>query len=116
MVLSSDGKTIPPRWTDTMFLLRSAFWLTLAFLVIRPGIGADMSDQAATLSREAMARGSQFVAEQIQAIDCSEIQCVGGKALAAAALQASPHVGTPMHVSPAQSKVPLPRPRPDHAG
>lgn len=98
------------------FILRSVFWLTLAFLVIRPGIGADMSDSAANLSREAMARGSQFVAEQIQSIECSEIQCLGGKALAAAALQATPHAGAPMHVQPASFSVPLPRPRPDHAG
>lgn len=99
-----------------MFLLRSAFWLTLAFLVIRPGIGADMSDSAANLSKEAMARGSQFVAEQIEAIECSEIQCLGGKALATAALKATPHAGIPMHVEPAQIQVPLPRPRPDRAG
>lgn len=99
-----------------MFLLRSAFWLTLAFLVIRPGIGADVSDSAADLSRDAMVRGSQFVAEQIQAIECHEIQCWGGKALATAALQASPHVGLPMHDQPTQLSVPLPRPRPDRAG
>ena len=99
-----------------MFLLRSAFWLTLAFLVIRPGVGADMSDSAAELSREAMARGSQFVAQQIEAIECTDIQCLGGKALATAALNATPHAGLPMHVEPAPTEVPLPRPRPDRAG
>jgi hypothetical protein len=99
-----------------MFLLRSAFWLTLAFLVIRPGIGADVSDSAATLSRDAMARGSQFISAQIEAIECSDIQCHGGKALASAALASSPQVGSPMHAQPAQKVVPLPRPRPDHAG
>ena len=99
-----------------MFLLRSAFLLTLAFLVIRPGIGADVSDSAATLSRDAMARGSQFISAQIEAIECKDIQCYGGKALASAALAASPQVGSPMHVQPAQKVVPLPRPRPDHAG
>ncbi len=95
-----------------MFLLRSAFWLTLAFLVIRPGIGADMGDSAANLSREAMARGSQFVAAQIQSIECSEIQCIGGKALATAAINATSQSG-PL---PAEPPVPLPRPRPDRAG
>lgn len=99
-----------------MFLLRSAFWLTLAFLVIRPGIGADVGDSAATLSRDAMARGSQFIAAQIESIECSDIQCYGGKALATAALSTSPQVGSPMHVRPANTVVPLPRPRPDHAG
>lgn len=99
-----------------MFLLRSAFWLTLAFLVIRPGIGADLRDSARDVSRDAMARGSQFVAAQIEAIECTEIQCFGGKALASAALKASPHAGAPMHNQPVDLMVPLPRPRPDHAG
>lgn len=99
-----------------MFLLRSAFWLTLAFLVIRPGMDVDVGETAASLSREAMARGSQFVAEQIQSIECSEIQCLGGKALVTAALQSTPHVGVPKLAEPAQLLVPLPRPRPDHAG
>ena len=99
-----------------MFLLRSAFWLTLAFLVIRPGMEMDMGDAAAGLSREAMARGSQFVAEQIHAIDCNEIHCLGGKALATAALQSTPHAGAPMHALPADISVPFPRPRPDRAG
>ena len=99
-----------------MFLLRSAFWLTLAFLVIRPGMGEDLSNSAGQLSRDAMARGSQFVAEQIEAIECSDIQCFGGKALATAALQATPLAGAPMHGSPANLPGPLPRPRPDRAG
>lgn len=99
-----------------MFLLRSAFWLTLAFLVIRPGIGADMGDSAATMSRDAMANGSQFIAAQIDSIECSDFQCYGGKALVSAALSASPQAGSPMHVQPAPTVVPLPRPRPDHAG
>lgn len=97
-----------------MFLLRSAFWLTLAFLVIRPE--TDMRDTAGALSTEAMARGSQFVAAQIESIECDTLTCVGGKAVLAAALPASPPVGTPMHVSPAVDLVPLPRPRPDRAG
>jgi hypothetical protein len=99
-----------------MFLLRSAFWLTLAFLVIRPGMAGDVGDSAATLSRDAMAIGSQFIAEQIEAIECSEIQCLGGKAIASAALQSTPYAGNPMHPAPAAIQVPLPRPRPDRAG
>ena len=97
-----------------MFLLRSAFWLTIAFLVIRPGV--DVGDAAASFSGEAMARGSQFVAAQIDAIECHEIQCLGGKAIAAAALQSPQRAGAPMHALPALSAVPIPRPRPDRAG
>ncbi|PXA90415.1 hypothetical protein DMC47_27560, partial [Nostoc sp. 3335mG] len=67
-----------------MFLLRSAFWLSAAFLVIRPGVDVRQSAEAA--ATEALAHGSQFVAEQIQAIECDSLQCIGGKAVIAAAL------------------------------
>ncbi len=97
-----------------MFLVRSAFWLTLAFLVIRPGV--DVRDAAATLSSEAMTRGSQFIAQQIETIACDSLTCIGGKAMASAALQTIPPAGNPMHTQPAHNPVPLPRPRPDKAG
>lgn len=95
-------------------LLRSAFWLTLAFLVLRPGV--DLGGTASNLSSEAMARGSQFVAQQIQSIECKDLTCAGGKAIAAAALQPLPSAGIPMHVEPASASVPYPRPRPNRAG
>ena len=97
-----------------MFLLRSAFWLTAAFLVIQPGM--DVRDSAATLSSEAMARGSAFVAQQINAIECDNLTCIGGKAVVSAALQSNPPAANPMHTLAADGSVPLPRPRPDHAG
>lgn len=97
-----------------MFLVRSAFWLTLAFLVIKPGV--DVGNAATTLSSEAMARGSQFIALQIDAIDCDSLTCIGGKAMATAALNSNPPAGDPMHTLPADNPVPLPRPRPDKAG
>jgi len=97
-----------------MFLLRSVFWLTIAFLVIRPGV--DVGEAAANFSSDAMSRGSQFVAAQINSIECSEIQCLGGKAIATAALQSTQLAGTPMHALPALNAVPMPRPRPDRAG
>jgi hypothetical protein len=97
-----------------MFLLRSAFWLTVAFMVIRPGV--DVRESAGSVASEAMTRGSQFVAEQIQSIECDSFQCFGGKAVIAAALPQIPPSGTPMHVEPKVDPVPYPRPRPDRAG
>lgn len=97
-----------------MFLLRSAFWLVLAFVVMKPGF--DVRDTAETLSSEAMARGSQFITAQIDAIECDSINCLGGKAIASAVLQSSPLAGDPMHSLPAKDPVPLPRPRPDRVG
>jgi hypothetical protein len=92
-----------------MFLLRSAFWLTLAFMIIRPEI--DMGETTASLSGEAMTRGSHFIAQQIDAIECSDLTCLGGKALASAALQTAPLAVVETQSN--RSGVPLPRPRPD---
>ncbi|QQR35672.1 hypothetical protein JI749_15170 [Devosia oryziradicis] len=97
-----------------MFLVvRSVFWLTVAYMVIKPGV--DFAD-AQQVSSQAMAAGQQVIAEQIQAIDCDSLQCLGGKAVIAAALQTSPPVGTPMHALPPTRTAPIPRPRPDWAG
>lgn len=97
-----------------MFLLRSAFWLTLAFVVIKPEM--DVRDAATNLSAEAMTAGSQFISQQIDAIECDTLQCHGGKAVAVAAFAAVPQATPSTASAPANQTVPLPRPRPDRAG
>ena len=97
-----------------MFIVRSAFWLSVAFLVIKPE--ADLRHSAEAMANQALATGSQFVADQIGAIECDTIQCLGGKAIVAAALPPIPPSGTPMHEAPKDDPVPHPRPRPDRAG
>ena len=94
-------------------VVRSVFWLTAAYMVIRPGV--DLPDTHA-LAAQAVAAGSQVVSQQIDAIDCADIACIGSKAVVAAALQSSPSVGLPMHALPTSSPAPIPRPRPDWAG
>ena len=94
-------------------VVRSVFWLTVAYMVIKPGV--DFVDTQA-MSAQAMAAGQKVIAEQIQAIDCDSFQCVGGKAVIAAALQTSLPVGSPMHESPTTGPAPIPRPRPAWAG
>ncbi len=96
-----------------MLIARSVFWLTAAYLVIRPD--AQMPD-AQAISAQAMAVGSQVIAEQISVIDCPMLYCESGKAIAAAAFTQSPRAGNPMHDLPATVLAPLPRPRPDLAG
>lgn len=95
-----------------MFFLRSAFWLTVMFVIIAPkdaDLGRDM-DQA---SRAALAIGQKAVVEQVLK-DCSSLECTGGKAALAVlspkglpSLEASPEASIPL---------PLPRPRPDRMG
>lgn len=99
-------------------IVRSIFWLTVAYMVIRPG--TEMPD-ANALSQQAMAAGSRVIAEQIQTIECDSLQCIGGKAIATHTLssiasQPSPTVGLPMHETPTTRLAPVPRMRPAWAG
>jgi len=95
-----------------MFFLRSAFWLTVMFIIIAPkdaDLGRDL-DQA---SREALAIGQQAVVMHVLK-DCSFAECAGGKA--ALAVLAAPKP-TSAEASPEASiPVPLPRPRPERMG
>ncbi len=95
-----------------MFLVRSAFWLIAAYMVIRPGV--DFDPHAA--ANQAMAAGQQIVAEQVDAIQCDSLQCLGGKAVLAAALPETPSVGPAMQDSPTVVDVPYPMPRLHRAG
>jgi hypothetical protein len=90
---------------------RSIFWLGAAYLVIKPTV--DLPDPA-VLSQQALAASTQVVATQIEAIPCDSLQCVGGKAVVAAALDLSLPAAVPMHDPVANaSPVPYPMPRPD---
>jgi hypothetical protein len=98
-----------------MFLLRSAFWLALAFMVIKPGFDFQGAAQAATT--QVLAAGQQILVEQVLSNDCNTIQCLGGKAsLALMAPISNPSVGSPMHDSPTLLDAPVPRPRLERAG
>lgn len=98
-----------------MFILRSAFWLTIAFVVMAPKT-VDLGAAAGEFSSRTMAAGQQLIVSQILTDDCASVQCIGGKALAAAVLTtSSPSVGATMQDSPI-TPVPIPRPRPDWMG
>lgn len=97
-----------------MFLLRSAFWLTVAFIVIAPK-NVDLGQKAQDISAQAVSAGQQLIVSQILASDCSSIECVGGKAVMAAVVSKLPSVETPMQ-NTSITPVPFPRPRPDWMG
>lgn len=91
-------------------IFRSVFWLTAAYMVIKPGV--DLPD-ANALSQQAMAAGSQVIAQQIDTIDCTSLECIGGKAIAVHTLSSlSPQLAPP---AAPEALAPLPRPRPDRA-
>jgi len=97
-----------------MFLVRSAFWLTVAFLVIKPGV--DLERTAQDLSGQALSAGRQVVAEAIAAEACTSLTCIGGKAMLSAAIAEPAPAAGPVAPLAAPDAVPLPRPRPDRAG
>jgi hypothetical protein len=94
-----------------MLLLRSAFWLTAMFLVMKPH--TDVGATVGALSAQALSAGQHLVAEQVLANQCPTLPCTGGKALFSAVLTSTPSVESTMQDS---SPVPFPRPRPDWMG
>ncbi len=98
-----------------MFLLRSAFWLTVMAIIIAPK-GTDLGKTAADASAQVLAAGQQAIVAQVLAADCQTLECAGGKvALTVLAGPKLPSVDTPMQNS-SNPLVPLPRPRPDRMG
>lgn len=95
-----------------MFFLRSAFWLTVMFVIIAPrdaDLGRDL-DQA---SKAALAIGQKAVVEHVLK-DCANVECARDKAVLAVL---SPKILPSVDASPEASiPVPLPRPRPDRMG
>ena len=97
-----------------MFLLRSAFWLTVAFVVIAPK-DVDLGARANDYSAQAIAAGQQVIVSQILSNDCHTLECIGTKAVAAAVLSELPSTDSSMQDS-SIDPVPFPRPRPDWMG
>ena len=96
-----------------MFLLRSAFWLVLAFVVMRPNF--DVGTAVASMQGQAMEAGKQVIAEQILAPHCDTVDCAGRNALLASAINSSLSIDPTMQDS-SISPIPFPRPRPDWMG
>jgi hypothetical protein len=101
-----------------MFILRSAFWLTVAFMAVAPK-GVDLGASAGDFSAQAMAAGQQMIVSRILEEECRSLECIGGKAMLAAAVgtasSTSPSGVATMQDSP-PGLIPVPRPRPDWMG
>jgi len=97
-----------------MFLLRSAFWLTVAFIMIAPK-DVDLGRRAQDMSAQAVAAGQQMIVSQILSSECSTLECAGGKAVLAAVTTKLPSIELPMQDN-SSTPVPFPRPRPDWMG
>ena len=98
-----------------MFLLRSAFWLTVAYFVIAP-THVDLGATTHDLTKRATAAGQQAIISTILDPQCDAL-CVGGKAISAATAPDDPSGDPSMQDSlTLEDPVPFPRPRPARMG
>jgi hypothetical protein len=100
------------------FLVRSTFWLTMAFVTFHPQ-AIDLGATASAISGRAIAAGQQVIVNQILDQNCSLLGCAkSGKTAAirdTASLDA-PAITPPMQGSSISRPAPYPRPRPDWMG
>ena len=95
-----------------MFIVKSAFWLGLAFLLIQPQ-GVDFAAAGRAMSSGALVAGQRLITSQIAQPACRGTQCVGNAVLATAMSKLNDPSGVfPMQDSPDRGPVPIPRPRP----
>lgn len=99
-----------------MFIVRSAFWLGMAFVVLHPQ-DWNAGEQAQAAGQQALRAGQSAISAQVNSVKCTNLECAGGKAFLLASgivqdsLQASPMQGSQSLIQP-----PVPRPRLARAG
>ena len=91
-----------------MFLIRSAFWLTIGFILVAPH-GTDLGAAASAVKDQAITAGRQMVMSQLIATAAPEVL------EAPPTVSNTPSIDLPMQDSP-KSSIPFPRPRPDWMG
>ena len=95
-----------------MFLVRSAFWLTVAFLTIHPQ-NLDVGAAATALSNQAVDAGKRVVVAEVLGTDCAALRCAMPAAPAATPAPIhTPTVTATARLAPSLSPAPYPRPRP----
>lgn len=99
-----------------MFILRSAFWLGLAMIVLLPR-DWDAATDMRTAGQNAVHAGKTVVSQQVSSVNCTSFECASGKALLiASGITANPLLASPMQDSKALYQAPVPRPRLKRAG
>lgn len=101
-----------------MFLARSAFWLSLAFVVVAPATGTDAGSMARSAGEQLVQRGAGAVTASLAPDRCGSVECAMGRALIAgttpAPAAAEPAAIETGHIVP-HLVSPVPPPRPDWA-
>ncbi|MCB1517690.1 MAG: hypothetical protein KDJ19_08775 [Hyphomicrobiaceae bacterium] len=95
-----------------MAVIRSAFWLGVAFLAIGPH--ANLAESATDLAQGAIGVGAAYAQDQIATIACEDLSCTGNKVLVSAgldmAVQMAGSTAAP-EVQPVLLDAPFPAPR-----
>ncbi|RDE10497.1 hypothetical protein [Pelagibacterium lacus] len=94
-----------------MFLVRSAFWLTGAFLLMAPSAGMDLGQSARATGADLTRQGTSAVIGQIEAQDCASLECSIGRQLVIGALT-TPVAPQPALAEPPSPALAFPPPRP----
>lgn len=100
-----------------MFLVRSAFWLTAAFVVMAPGVGMDVGASVRSGGEHLVSQGAQMVSETLLPASCTAIECVVGRSIIEQVADSGESIPT---LADAVSDLPaagtaFPPPRPDWA-
>lgn len=56
-----------------MFVVRSAFWLSAAFLIMAPSAGMDVGASARAAGEQLTSRGAQAVSETLLTANCASV-------------------------------------------
>jgi hypothetical protein len=86
-----------------MFVVRSAFWLSAAFLIMAPGAGMDVGESARATGKHLANQGVQAVSDTLTPSDCLSVECAVGRTVLA-------QIAVPQTSVAAKSAFPPPRP------
>lgn len=86
-----------------MFVVRSAFWLSAAFIIMAPSAGMDVGSSARATGEQLASQGARAVSETLLPAECGSVECVVGRTVLA-------QIATPPTPGPMASAFPPPRP------
>ena len=102
-----------------MFLARSAFWLSAAFIIIAPSAGVDMSEAARATGVQLVRQGAEAVSDTFLPESCGSIECHVGRSMLTQVAAAPTEVEVALApAAPAlepTDRLAFPPPRPDWA-
>lgn len=97
-----------------MFILRSAFWLGVAFLLVKPA-HLDLAQSGQSLAAQTISATKSLATAGIDAVPCQSLECAGVKSVAKLSLAAhaanAAGSGETRIAQNTNTVPPLPRPR-----